>query len=950
MGAISNCGLNENGGTHGGKPGDQTGKEYELVKWYSRPWSHILRCPNQSVASKINAIAIAAPQNDNIGYDQGARHTMLKELEKVGWNPSKITTPCSADCSSSTSAVLIAAGNLAGDAKLAKLGLQSSSSIVGALKKLGWTDYTSSDYTKSDSKLQPGDVMVLPGAHVAIWTSASPGQTGGGPAIGGGGVSGGGGNGPGQVTGLGVGAYDYEDYTVQKGDTLESIANKFGSTVGLIMFINGLTSMELKPGDKLKVAMSKGTLDDPSAGTKPIIKKHSTGVAVSHPTIECIFFTEIGRLATVSTTGLTSATDMDNDIISVTTNRGMSQDCPTFTITLTWRRNWFKVLSSNDLLIINMQRPPEKKRTVMIGLIDDIRKTIDMSSGQPQRAVQVTGRGLNKALATLDVGLIENISIDTKTGFFAGFMELQSLNSYKAIEKVLENYIDKGLKYIFSDGTSFGDRYQYKGNEHEGEVLVDMTSYTQYNGSLWNFIKELSNTPWNETYWEIEDDKATLIHRRTPFNKEDWISLTRRLIPDHELVADNTGRSDLETYTMFSVHPTIMGDTLANVFMPLWYPPFVQKYGMTRLIATTSYQSWGTLSGNGMGEGTGEFGIDVNIKRDIMFHPSGKNSMKHLVIHTSCVPGASAENIAKAVKNRGLSVQGVIADWGVLQTAEWDSFCHHAGNVNKLACGFEQCEAREIKWNGNATVPRWNDGDANTIRNFHDKMYNNAVGIFAMLCNQYNIKPEDCISHLEAGKKYGGTDHADPEELWKHFEKRFGDSKWNMNAFRGNIKNALSRGSSGGGISGSGWISSHASCYGNTAGDDNGTNGWNGYKYHRLKGNGVAIPRYFVKQAPSLYKPQYVQKDCPSLAKGYGTIVEIYNPATKKKCTAICCDSGNFGPRQTYNKECLLDLQPNTQKALGINRATKLPIKFRVIGHWSKDFTHGNGPYTGGNR
>ena len=35
---ISNCGHDENGRYTGGKAGDQTGTEYQIMNWYSRPW------------------------------------------------------------------------------------------------------------------------------------------------------------------------------------------------------------------------------------------------------------------------------------------------------------------------------------------------------------------------------------------------------------------------------------------------------------------------------------------------------------------------------------------------------------------------------------------------------------------------------------------------------------------------------------------------------------------------------------------------------------------------------------------------------------------------------------------------------------------------------------------------------------------------------------------------
>lgn len=54
---ISNCGHDENGRYAGGKAGDQTGTEYRIMNWYSRPWLCVLRFENKEIASLIADMA-----------------------------------------------------------------------------------------------------------------------------------------------------------------------------------------------------------------------------------------------------------------------------------------------------------------------------------------------------------------------------------------------------------------------------------------------------------------------------------------------------------------------------------------------------------------------------------------------------------------------------------------------------------------------------------------------------------------------------------------------------------------------------------------------------------------------------------------------------------------------------------------------------------------------------
>lgn len=399
---------------------------------------------------------------------------------------------------------------------------------------------------------------------------------------------------------MGVGNYDYTAYTVKAGDTIESIAAKYNCTVAMLIFINNLDSTSLKAGQVLQVPTSTASSSDATSGVLSIETKHTSGVIVSHPVIDVEFYGEYGKLASVGVKDFTQDKDVEKDVISVNTVRNMGQDCPTFSLRLVWRHEWYSKLSSNDLVIIKMQRPPEVKQSVFFGLVDDIRKVTDFASGNPQRAVQVTGRGFCKAFVNFDVGLIQGWSIDTGTGFFGELTSIQGTNSEEAIRLVLKSYVNSEvIKYRFGTGeTSFKSYFTYDSNARDMENLVSYESYTSYNGSLWNFIKELGNAPFDETYWEVLNNKPTLKHRRTPFNKADWIALPYTVIKDLDIVSDNTGRTDLETYTLFSVKNPIMDDMLdgGTIYPPLWYSAFYPKYGISQLEVSSPYMDYMTDS------------------------------------------------------------------------------------------------------------------------------------------------------------------------------------------------------------------------------------------------------------------------------------------------------------------------------------------------------------------
>jgi len=164
---ISNSGSDENGAYSGGQAGDQTGKEWRMRDWYNRPWTCVLRYPDQKVALKIAQLAIDAALNDHIGYDQSQNRTYLAQLKSVGWEPSKITVNCEADCSAGVCANVTAAGYLLGIKALQNHTGTYTGNMRSALTKAGFQLLTDSKYLTSGDYLLPGDILLNDGHHTA---------------------------------------------------------------------------------------------------------------------------------------------------------------------------------------------------------------------------------------------------------------------------------------------------------------------------------------------------------------------------------------------------------------------------------------------------------------------------------------------------------------------------------------------------------------------------------------------------------------------------------------------------------------------------------------------------------------------------------------------------------------------------------------------------------------
>lgn len=164
---ISNSGGDQNWGIRGGQAGDQTGHEWEIKNWYSYPWNCVLRYPNQKARDLIAELAIQAANNNNIGYDQYQRQTYWDALVKVGYYPSKITTPCEADCSAGVIANTKAVGYLLNISALKNITATYTGNMRQAYKNAGFQVLTESKYLTSSSYLMPGDILLNDVNHTA---------------------------------------------------------------------------------------------------------------------------------------------------------------------------------------------------------------------------------------------------------------------------------------------------------------------------------------------------------------------------------------------------------------------------------------------------------------------------------------------------------------------------------------------------------------------------------------------------------------------------------------------------------------------------------------------------------------------------------------------------------------------------------------------------------------
>lgn len=318
------------------------------------------------------------------------------------------------------------------------------------------------------------------------------------------------------------------------------------------------------------------------------------------------FSTETGEL-TMRLKTEKEGTAIDNSVLSIHTSNDLSSDAATFQIELAPNKPWETILASNDLVWIKMSRAGKTKEfpdpvTVFVGLIDDVRKSVTVQGETPQRTITVTGRSFAKALINFEIGTVSEMNLSLNAGWLlnSGITFAQQQAS-QIVSDILNELVFKFMNYTFNNGATLKSLMAAYLSSRPGERLFDQTSFVNFQGSIWSFIREIVNEPFNQVFWECYDNHPTMVVRETPFNPDQWNDLQLYEITDEDVVLDNIGRSDIETYSLYSVGMQSFFSSFdisktVNVF-PYWYEPYFKKFGLRRLQRYTNYVGFASTGG-----------------------------------------------------------------------------------------------------------------------------------------------------------------------------------------------------------------------------------------------------------------------------------------------------------------------------------------------------------------
>lgn len=304
--------------------------------------------------------------------------------------------------------------------------------------------------------------------------------------------------------------------------------------------------------------------------------------------------------------------DLEESIISFSVKNAMEDDSPVFSLVLIGKEQWDASIGSNDLVRIRVIPDTDKGKPknpyIMVGLISEVFKEGEYEDGM--LLYRITGRAMPKALIDFEVGVLQEVStVITDFGWLPDKEENGldfSGNTASGIgEELMDRFVYKYIKYNFSNGKKLKDYFTHEFSSWEKEEsLSDVTPFINYEGSMRQFLEDVTAKPFNELFFEYTSDgKCVAIMRPTPFDPDKWTRLPRYTLHSDAVVEESFGKTDTEMHSVFVVHAPNLPEFSSvdlGVF-PQYHDKLLDKYGYKRLDVENRY-----LLSSGLAEAVGE--------------------------------------------------------------------------------------------------------------------------------------------------------------------------------------------------------------------------------------------------------------------------------------------------------------------------------------------------------
>lgn len=289
------------------------------------------------------------------------------------------------------------------------------------------------------------------------------------------------------------------------------------------------------------------------------------------------------------------------DLLSVQTNKQLSSPLGTWQVMLTGARggdgmDWYDRLRPNNLVVIKMGRPPETMGTVMVGLVDEVRRLKTMGAdGSPEMRVLVRGSDFGKVLARAMLRFYPALAGAPEIkedNFFATGAGWQAMFNFfvgsdlisGTPPEMIQQAVVKILYRIMNVTYQYWDKKDGQREIHLSNVLRYRLAETKnivpflltmldYEGAFWNFIERVSYKPFNELFIDTRGEQPD---EKAAGKKPEYLSMVPNVAyqsyyPDGDPLADFMQKNNIDTNPNWSA---TFGEDDSKVVLFLRNTPF----------------------------------------------------------------------------------------------------------------------------------------------------------------------------------------------------------------------------------------------------------------------------------------------------------------------------------------------------------------------------------------
>ena len=234
--------------------------------------------------------------------------------------------------------------------------------------------------------------------------------------------------------------------------------------------------------------------------------------------------------------------------------------------------SWYYAVAPMDYIEISFSREStEPLEVVMRGFVDTVGlKTSVDQEGKPFRAYTIKGRDFGKMMEITRIYYLKEISQDLPLLNLPGWQRLKEKYGWQLNGKPgdliedLMGIVKTQIDFLKTNCKTI-PQLRFLGSD---SILGDVNQFsmTQEDGSIWEFMQYLANSPWNELYCMDYGDAPYLVFRKTP-----WKDLFDKLIQGDDstyektldvfdldksdLISVDVARSDAEVKNYFFTYP-----------------------------------------------------------------------------------------------------------------------------------------------------------------------------------------------------------------------------------------------------------------------------------------------------------------------------------------------------------------------------------------------------------